>query len=336
MVDGVLTKPTGAANFDVSETGSLVYFPGVSGASGTRRLVLVDREGEVDILPAPPAGYDSPRFSPDGRFIALELEGTNTDVIVYDIERDTPTRLTFEDGRDGFPVWTPDGQRIVFSSDRDGDLDLFSKAADGTGPVELVHDSAGEQTAQAWSADGESLVVQHWMGGANTSDISVLGVSDGDSERDPVVATEFAEFYADVSPDGRWLAYTSLESGSFEIYARPFPNVEDGRWQISRAGGRGPIWGPESNELFYRMGTDMMVVTMETEPTLAPGNPRVLFSGSYRPGIAGRARAWDLSPDGQQFLMIQNATTASGTTEDLRLILVQDWFQELRERLPLQ
>ncbi len=333
MVDGVLTKFSGAANFDISQTGSLVYFPGSAGTSGLRRLVMVDREGDEDDVSAPPAGYDSPRFSPDGRFIAVEVAGENTDVIVYDVERATPTRLTFAEGRDGFPIWTPDGQRIVFSSERDGTLNLFSKAADGTGQVERFGSSDGLQMPQAWSADGESLIVQVQMAGA-LPDISVINVA-GDSAEELAVGSTFAEFYADVSPDGRWLAYTSNESGAFEVYARPFPNVDDGRWQISRAGGIEPVWGPDSRELFYRNGSDMMVVSMETEPTLAPGNPSVVFSGSYRPSAVGRARAWDLSPDGQQFLMIASAGEATGTTEDLRLILVQDWFEELRERLPL-
>jgi WD40 repeat protein len=334
MVDGVLTKGSGAANFDISQTGSLVYFPGSAGASGNmRRLVMVGREGVVGEVSAPPAGYDSPRFSPDGRFIAVEVQAENTDVIVFDVERATPTRLTFEEGRDGHPLWTPDGERIVFSSERDGLLNLYSKSADGTGQVERLASSDVEQIAQSWSADGQSLILQRAAPGT-TPDISLFNVG-GDGTEEVAVGTPFAEIYADVSPDGRWLAYASNESGGFEVYARPFPNVNDGRWQISRAGGIEPVWGPDSDELFYRNGTDMMVVEMETEPTLAPGNPRVVFTGSYRPSAVGRGRAWDLSPDGEQFLMIAAAGQATGTTEDLRLILVQDWFEELRERLPL-
>ena len=333
MVDGVLTKGSGGADFDVSDTGSLVYFPGGAGSSGARTLVSVARDGDEDVLSAPPNAYDSPRFSPDGRYVAVEVQGENPDVMVYDVQRDTPTRLTFDAGRDAFPIWTPDGQRIVFSSDRDGVLNLYSKSSDGTGQAERLTTSDRVQMPQAWADDDETLIVQ--VNDPTTSaDIGVI-YFEGESREEEAINSGFAEVYADVSPDGNWIAYMSNESGAFEVYARPFPNVNDGRWQISRAGGQQPVWGPDGDELFFQTGSDMMVVAVETEPTLAPGNPERLFSGSYRGGAPGRARSWDLSPDGQQFLMIRNAAGSDGAAEEQRLVLVQHWFEELRERLPV-
>ena len=287
VLEGVAIGTTGYAHITVAGNGSLAYVPGVAGTGQVRTLVWVDRQGGEEPLLAPPAPYESPRISPDGRYVAVEVrDPQNTDVMVYDLQRDTPTLLTFDPGVDSFPIWSPDGQHVVFGSARAGTMNIYTKAADGTGPAERLTTSDASQWPQSWSADGQSLVIMGTSGGQTDLNVISLGA---ESRTDGLIETEFAEVYAEVSPDGRWIAYQSNESGQFEVYVRPFPNVDDGRWQISRDGGISPVWAPSGRELFFRGSAfDMMAVAVETEPTLSPGNPEVLFAAPYRAGAVGR------------------------------------------------
>ena len=333
--EGVLTKPQGAANFSVSENGSLIYVPGVAVAGDARTLVWVDREGREEALMAPPAPYESPRVSPDGRYVAVEVrDPDNNDVMVYDLQRDTPTRLTFDPGQDRHPLWSPDGHRVVFGSNRAGTMNIYSRAADGTGPAEQLTTSDSRQWPQSWSADGQSLVIMDISGGQTDLNVISLGA---ESRTEELTQTEFDEVYAEVSPDGRWIAYMSDESGQLEVYVRPFPNVDDGRWQISRDGGISPVWAPSGQELFFRTFPDssnMMVVAVETEPTFNPGNPEVLFAAPYRAGNFGRNRPWDVARDGR-FLMIKAGAPGQETQIAPHIVVVENWFEELTELVPV-
>ena len=296
VLEGVAIGTTGYAHITVAGNGSLAYVPGVAGTGQARTLVWVDRQGGEEPLLAPPAPYESPRISPDGRYVAVEVrDPQNTDVMVYDLQRDTPTLLTFDPGVDSFPIWSPDGQRVVFGSARAGTMNIYTKAADGTGPAERLTTSDSVQLPQSWSADGQSLVIMDISGGQSDLNVISLGT---ESRTDGLIETEFAEVYADVSPEGRWIAYQSNESGQFEVYVRPFPNVDDGRWQISRDGGISPVWAPSGRELFFRgnlSAFDMMAVAVETEPTLSPttsppSSGKAAWARSGRPPT----RSWDV------------------------------------------
>ena len=186
------------------------------------------------------------------------------------------------------------------------------------------------QMPLSWSADGRSLVIMDIQSGNNPNLASVSLGAEGATEG--LVETEFVELIGEVSPDGRWLAYTSDESGRFEVYVRPFPNVDDGRWQISRDFGRSPVWAPSGRELFFRGPTDMMTVSVETEPTFRPGNPEVLFTAPYRTDAPLRGRPWDVAADGR-FLMVREGAVGETTTP--HLVVVENWFQELTERVPV-
>ena len=257
--------------------------------------------------------------------MAVEVRGTNAGVLIYDLERDISTRLTLDTSVDGFPVWSP-GQRVAFASDRDGTMNVYAKAVDGTGPAERLTTSESPQVSEMWSADGQLLIAT--LTGRVDSD---MGLLDRENRVTDLVKTPFDEGYSALSPDGRWLAYLSNESGEYQIYVRPFPNVDDGKWQISRDGGvGGPVWGPDGRELFFRGNlTTMRRVRVETEPTFVPGRPEVLFANPYRGGGSGRARPIDLSPDGTRFLMIRE------TPPELHFVVVQNWHQELLERAPV-
>ena len=219
VVEGVVTKESGAADFSLSDNGSLVYVPGGRLQPQARTLVWVDRNGREETLRAPPAPYQSPRISPDGRYIAVELNAPeNRDVIVYDLDRDMPLLLTPDPGADAWPIWTRDGRRVVFASNREGTFDVFSKAADGTGPADRVTTSeALYQWPESWSSDGRTLVVGHNPGPGVRFDIHVITLGEG-TRTEPLIQTRFLEVNSQVSPDGRWIAYQSNLSGQYEVY----------------------------------------------------------------------------------------------------------------------
>ena len=328
MAEGVMTAiRTGAAQFSVSDTGALVYMT-VSDL-GDRTLVWVDRDRREEALAAEPRAYTYPRISPDGGRVALDVRDQENDIWIWDFAHERLTRLTFDPGSDTYPVWTPDGRQIAFSSDRDrdGTFNLYWKAADGTGAVERLTESENLQFPYAFTPDGRQLVFLE-ADGQNTN-LGVLSLDEGSSE--PLVATEFNERNGELSPGGGWLAYDSNASGQYEIYVRPFPNVEDGQWMISSGGGTRPLWARDGQKLFYLApGARLMAVGVQTEPGFVPGNAEVVFEGRYSGGILGRT--YDISPDGERFLTIKKS--GSDKTSAKEFILVQNWFEELKRLVP--
>ena len=335
LIEDVVELPaTGTAQFSVSRTGSLVYVPATS--SAVRRLVWVDRDGREEPLTAEPRAYTFPRISADGTNVALEVrEDPETDIWIWDLTRETLTRLSFGPFNDCCPAWTPDGRRVVFSSNRAGLPKLFWKAADGTGAVERLTEGPNPHFAPAFSPDGTRLVFResHPETGA---DLRVLSL-DGERPSEPLLATEFAEQNPELSPDGRWIAYESNASGQAEIYVQPFPNVDEGRWPISTGGGTQPLWAPDGHELLYRApGGAVMAVPVQTEPTFTAGNGEVVFEGSYlvtTPVVPGRT--YDVAPDGQRFLMIKENAPEDEAAAEPHIVVVQHWFEELKARVPV-
>ena len=327
VVEGIRTPVTasGAAQLSLSETGSLVYV--VAGRREERTLVWVDRQGKEEALTAEPRAYVYPRLSPDGSRLALEVRDQETDIWVWDFVPGTLTRITFGRSRDLYPIWTPDGASVAFASNRNGVYDLYSKAADGTGAVERLTENLNRDSPNAFTPDGSQLVFGSVSGTQEGWDLRVLSLG-GSSE--PLLATEFNERNAELSPDGQWLAYESNASGQYEIYVRPFPNVDEGQRLISRDGGTRPLWAPDGRELFYlSRGGELMAVRVQTEPSFAPGNAQVVFGGRTLAPAFGRS--YDISPDGKRFLMIKEPTRDASSTE---IILVQNWFQELERLVP--
>ena len=202
-------------------------------------------------------------MSPDGTRVAVAVIGDNTDVWVWHLDDGPLTRLTFNEGLDAFPLWTPDSSRVVFASTRDGG-GLFWRAADGTGAVERLLESADFPRPWGWTTDGRLVFDQR------PGDIGVLTV-EGDRTVEMLLETEFEEEMPALSPDGRWIAYQSNESGRSEIYVQPFPNVDDGKWQVSTNIGFDPVWSPDGRHLFFAsFPFRMMVAEVETDPTFSP------------------------------------------------------------------
>ena len=322
IVEGVRQNGGDFVDYAVSQEGTVVYVPD---SGGLKTLVWVDRKGQEERLAAEPHEYQDPRISPDGSRLAITIvEAGGSDVWLYDLEREIPTRLTFDPADDHWPVWTPDSQRVVFDSTREGaPHNLFWKAADGTGQAQRLTTSPHTQGAYSFSPDGKSLVHNE---SSTSRNLHVLSM-EGEFTSQPLLDSEFTENAASISPSGRFIAYESDESGQNEIYARPFPNVDGGKWQISRNGGIAPVWHPKEEGLFYRNRQSLMLVGIKTEPTFTAGSPAILFTGNYLADLQNRQ--YDISPDGQRFLMIKQEQTA-----EAQINVVLNWFEELKRLVP--
>jgi Tol biopolymer transport system component len=253
------------------------------------------------------------------------------------------TRLTFDADRDDYPIWTPDGKWIAFHTDRKEAFgSVYWKAAGGTGKEEkLVSALDREFQPWSWSSDGKTLVLMEYdLGGAQSFDIGALSM-EGDRKWRPLLKEKYFEGQPQISPDGRWMAYTSDESGQAQIYVRPFPEVDRERWPVSTGRGDSPLWSPDGRELFYRSGDAAMAVSVKTEPTFSLGRPKILFQGKYvssnfTPGFL-EPHPWDIHPDGKRFLMMKDIEdTPSAPEAPRRINIVLNWLEELKQRVPVK
>jgi serine/threonine-protein kinase len=337
VLEGALRPPqpaqqTGTAHYDLSATGTLVHATGAPGLVPNRTLVWVDRTGREEALGAPPRSYLAPRISPDGLQVALDLRDQENDVWIWSVARQTLTRLTFDPGLDRYPVWTPDGRRIVFSSQRGPPGSLFWQAADGTGEAERLTESPSIQYPSSVSADGATVILEQQGGSV---DVVAMSLSAPRRMTPLIATTTFVERNGDLSGDGQWIAYQSNESGQFEVYVRPFPGVDSGRWQISTGGGAQPKWSANSRELFYvDLEGRIVGVPIKLGAGFAAGNPQVVIDGPYAafPGFAGRM--YDVSRDGQRFLVLKGTDNADDDPPPPQIIVVQNWFEELKRVAP--
>jgi serine/threonine-protein kinase len=318
---------TGAVQWSVSNTGTIVY--PLNRAGLATMMTWRDRRGGNTPIAAPVHVYETPRISPDGTRIALHAIDGDSDIWIWDIRSETLTRLTFDKSLESAPVWTRDGKRIVYVSMRDGAPNLFWKPADGTGqPEALLREppqSNGALVANGATPDGKSLIFSVGV----PSDIMALPL-EGERRPQTLIGQKmFAERSGDVSPDGRWIAYQSDESGVFQIYVRPYPAVDGGRWQVSGDGGALPRWAPNGRELFYVNSRRHLVSTaIEGGPTLTLGKTTdVLDFADSPPAVY---RNYDVSPDGSRFVLI----TQPRTTSAPQFIVVENWFEELKQRVP--
>ena len=326
VVQDVNTKGTGAVNFSVSQTGALVFIPG--GPTSELMLAWVNRSGQMEPLREASGLNGWPRLSPDGRQVAMIMTGQGSsggDVWLRDLSRALDSRLTVT-GPNLYPVWTQDGTRVTFASLRDGRYRVFWKPVDASNTEELLLEGEGSFFPASWSVGDESLIYYMSPGLVDRD----LGVMSGDGSTTPFLATEFNERAPRLSPDGRWVAYVSNQSGDDQVYVRTFP--DSGQViQVSTQGGTEPVWSRDGRELFYRNGGEMLVVDVESGGDEF-GTPRLLFEGTYESDPNGIGAAnYDVSLDGQQFLMVSRDSRA----ERLSLVVVENWSEELKERVPV-
>ena len=325
-----MSANTGMAAFSISSAGHLVYAAGPV-EHGTRLPVWVDKDGHKSPLPVKPRAYLHPRLSPDGRQLAIEVEGASHDIFTYDFARGgEPTKMSF-DGASHWPSWTPDGRRLTFRSWKTGTMTMWWMPADRSSPPALLTDIGSMQSPESWSPDGKTLAFTQMDDPQSGSDIYTLAL-DGEKKPRPLLRTKFSEGSPKFSPNGAWLAYSTNESGQPEVWAMGYPAGE--RVHISTNGGTDPLWRRDGRQLYYRLGDQMMVVDISYGPSLNASKPRVLWRGNYLAGagsscgMAGPTSAnYDVTPDGERFLMIEDASPAA---ECERLRVVSNWSVELK------
>lgn len=329
----------GVLSYALSDDGSLAYSVGAGAVGSRSELVWVDRAGETS--PVEDGWYfdrggANPGWSlsPDGSRIALRIGGASgSDIWVKEIARGALSRLTFYEGEDRKPSWSSDGRSVTFLSDRGGDLDVWSRRADGSGEAEVVLDHTDRIADAAWSPTGEWLVVRT----AGTQDLAggrdVLAVRpEAGKEVVPLLVGDYDESGPALSPDGEWIAYSSTETGRNEVFVRPFPDVDAGRWQITTQGGSAPQWAHNGSELFYvDQARRLMSVTLDFEPRLRVAETEVLFAIPPGFDLAQVSALYDVAPDDSRFLM---ARVYRGEEDRAgpEVILVRNWHTELEQR----
>jgi Tol biopolymer transport system component len=309
------------AVFSVSEDGILVY---QAGGEADTRLAWLDRGGKTLGFVDEASFYASPRLSPDGKRIAVAISEPNAskaNIWIYDVERGTRSRFTFAPARETFPVWSPDGVWLVYGSSARGPFGLYRKRSDGTGPEELLLQTQNSTLPSSFSPDGNLLAFDAFGGPQRAKTGILILPLTGDRKPYAFLQTPANAGNAQFSPDGKWIAYVSDESGRSEVYVTGFPRPE-GKWQVSSAGGQQPRWTRDGKELFYLEGRNgLMVVDMKTEGGFQAGQPRKLFP--VRPLFGG---LYDLAPDGR---ILVNTPQGEQATEPITVIL--NWTSDLKK-----
>ncbi len=336
VIAGVATAFGYAVDYDVTGAGTLMYLAGEPrDVKETVRPVWVTREGVASPVDSGWI-YDRPfnggmSLSPDGTRLAVAIAGEPTsDIWIKQLDHGPLSRLTFEDFLKYRPVWSPDGQYVTYIADPgNNNASLWKKHADGSGAAERLIGSDKSLAEALWSHDGQWLVVRTTLPSRD-----IQGFRPGvDTALTPIVASsKFDERAPTLSPDGKWIAYQSDETGKSEIYVRPFPAADGGRWQISTAGGEEPLWSHGGNEIFFRAESgEMTVVTVATAPSFSAGAPRALFPAKpYARSLS--YRAYDLSPDDKRFIMLRPVTD-SVAPPNSTLVVVDNWFEELKAKM---
>jgi serine/threonine-protein kinase len=338
ILEGITANPGDATmQLSFAESGTLMYVPGHSGF----RMVSIywmDHEGKFTPLRETPGDYFMPALSHDGKRLVLAIsDGKKNDLWVQDLARDTLTRLTF-DGNNVGPIWTPDGQRITYAHlDKPGISDLYWIRADGTGtPFRLVSTNTRLYPA-SWHPNGKVLTLERGVYAAESGTYTV-SIEGNDNQGwtvgqpKPLLTGSSTTWESSFSPDGRWLAYSSNESGDFEVYVRPFPDT-GGKWQISTGGGRYPKWSRTSKELFYRTpDSKIMVVRYSVSgESFGPGKAQLWSPGQFTERLG--TVNFDIHPDGKRFVVLKTARSKEEASAS-KLVFVFNFFYELRRKVP--
>jgi len=331
VVDGVAMGTGGPAQFAVSRSGTLVHATGgLSNANATRSLVWIDRNGrEEPIADAPLRTYFALRLSKDGTRVALDIRDQESDVWIWHFANRTLTRLTYPPGTEGLPVWTPDDKRIAYYIASQNN-NLFWQPADGTGAPERLTTAPYAQAPLGFSPDSKQLLIRERRG-PDGDDVSVLAMDTRTVTQ--LFHMPFNENNAQISPNGDWLAYESAETTPTQVYVRPYPEINGGRWQVSTSGGLRPMWGPGGKELFFVTGDALMALPVETEGRFTIGTARRLFDVKLPAGLIS-GRSFDIDPDGKRFIVIKDPPpdpAKAATPQTIAVVI--NWITELQNKL---
>jgi Tol biopolymer transport system component len=308
-----------SVHFAVSENGTLVYLAGRRVFAG--EPVWVDRQGRAEKILEEPRHFWAPMLSPDGRRLALSTLEEVMETWILDLNRRALSRFTYT-GSNHVSVWSPDGKYIAFSSDRDGPYNLYLKPADGSGTAERLTVYDWHQDPASWSPDGRILAFAQYHPSSDW-DIGLLHIGDEPRQED-FIKTPFREYHPMISPDGRWLAYVSDETGKFEVYVQPFP-AGGSKWLVSVGGGSEPLWAHSGTTLFYRVGPKVMAVEIGAGSGFEAGNPRLLFEVDTLNTTGLGLPDYDVSSDGERFVMIAPVST----TPETEIYVTMNWFAEV-------
>jgi serine/threonine-protein kinase len=341
VLEGVMKSPpnqTGVAHFAFSDTGTLIYYPAGADADGPRTLALANREGKMDPLPLNPGGYETPRFSPDGKQIAYGVIGDQGAVSIYALsDSSSPRRLALA-GSASYPIWSRDGRYLYFRMLLEGKTGVFRQFADGTGGLERLSTadpSDYRHIPLAFDASGRILFEHRNAVGADSD----MWIFSPDGDRKPSALFQELQFqsHPSFSPNGRWMAYMSNEQGPTstpQIYIRPYP-ITDAKYPITTEGGGSPLWSPDGKELIYYWSSKLYSVGIQTEPGVSSRTPAPLKVDVPLQSV-GAPRNWDLSPDGKRFIVVMPAPSAGEKRADWKINVVLNWTRELQQRVPVK
>jgi serine/threonine-protein kinase len=329
----------GVTELAVASDGTLAYLDAATATSPdtARTLVWADRVGHEQPIAAPAHPYLYPRLSPDGTRVAVSRRDQSRDIWIWDLRATTLTPLTLDPAINQLSVWTrPDGQRVIFQSNREDGINLWWQAADGSGTAERLTTSANVQAPTSVSTDGKELI---FVEITPTMGLDLMRLSlDGSRRVTPLLQTRFNELNGAMSPDGHWLAYQSDRAGGrYEIYVQPYPHTGEGQRQISTEGGAQPVWARSGRELFYLApdGSLMSVAVETSGDAWRAKTPVQLFQGRYDTRGPTPLQMYDVSPDGQQFLMLKAAGTDQ-TGAPPTIVVVQHFDEELKRLVPVK
>jgi serine/threonine-protein kinase len=318
VAQGIVTNSVfGTAQYDVSTNGIFVFIPG-GRQSTENNLVWAEHDVKPQPFPVKTNLYESPRFSPDGRQLALTVRFPDPDVWIYDLERGALRRITFAPGEDELPVWSPDGKRIAFASN--GRQQAFVIPADGSGQEEPLLKNDSHFHLQSWSPDGK-LIAYERLGSTARWEIWMLPM-EGEHKPYPYLQGQFSELHPAFSPDGKWLAYTSGESGRAEVYVQRFPGPGE-KIQVSTDGGIYPVWSRDGRRLIYENSDTLWSVDVTGSPTFSVGKTHVLYQGEIWNDAAGPNYA--LSPDGKRIVVVERSKDAA----ESNINVILNWNEEL-------
>jgi Tol biopolymer transport system component len=323
----------GVVAFSLSANGVLAYGTGSAATAGLQ-MVWLDRQGQQIEAVGPSGDYRGIDLAPDGKRVATHRhDGNGGDIWISELSRGTTSRFTFDASQDNVsPVWSPDGSRIVYGSFRNRKGGLYQKLSNGTGPEERLLESDAVTLPTSWSPDGRSIV--YTVVDPKTGfDEWVLPLS-GDRKPVPLLHTLFAESHGQISPDGKWLAYHSNETGRAEVYVQPFPQGT-GKWQVSTNGGALPRWRRDGRELFYMSqvsrGKMMAVEVKSSGSAFDAGSPKELFDSAYVNLPHGSPyHTYVVSGDGRRFLIPRPPSNDQQTTA-VPIVVVLNWLEGLRK-----
>jgi len=332
LLEGVGVRTAGF-NIDlvVSANGTLVYTTG--GTLGSRRAVWVSREGTattVDPAWDPQGVIESAVMSPDGKALAVSLtRSSKTDIWVKQLPTGPFSRITFGDTNSVRPTWAPDSRSVLYINDRSGSNvgSVYTHRADGTGTASLVFRSSRDFGQVAESGDGRWLLLRSAVNTTGGGDI--FGARQGDTTLVPLVSSPATDLFPALSPDGRWLAYGSDESGTMEVYVRPFPETATAKWQVSSSGGSEPVWSKSGRQLYYINGkTELVAADIKSVPTFSVEQQRVLFS--MAPFVRqGSIQSYDVTADESRFLMVREGEPS----QQSELIVAENWLETLKGKV---